>query len=65
MIIDDDSDDENNYEQSDVVMICLNLAFLPEQIGRSFQYRKNKLTQDISQENFKLDKKHVSSYRSI
>jgi len=44
MIIDSDSDDENNDMQSDLTRICLNLAFLLEQEGRSFQYSKSKMT---------------------
>jgi len=59
IIIDSDSDDGNDGAQSDICRICLNLAFLPMDEGRAFQYEKNKLsalteqrirsiTQDIS-----------------
>ena len=45
MIIDLESDNEDDYKnmQSDLVRICLNLAFLPEQVGRAFQHNKNNL----------------------
>ena len=34
MIIDSDSEEGNDSAQSDLVRICLNLAFLPEDEGR-------------------------------
>jgi len=49
LIIDSDTDDENNNTQSDLVRICLNLAFLPEDRGRAFQYSKDKLAMETSQ----------------
>ena len=36
MIIDSDTDEENNAVQSDLVRICLNLSFLPEHKGKAF-----------------------------
>ena len=47
MIIDSDSDDGNNDTQSDLTRICLNLAFLPEQEGRAFQFSKTKMAEEI------------------
>ena len=45
LIVDSDSDDGNNNVQSDLVRICLNLAFLPEDQGRAFQYNKDELAE--------------------
>ena len=44
MIIDSDSEEGNDSAQSDLVRICLNLAFLPEDEGRAFQYDKELLS---------------------
>lgn len=41
MIRDDDSDDDNNEAQSDLVKIFLNLAFLPEKKALHFSFDKN------------------------
>jgi len=32
LIKDDDSDDENDCEQSDIVSILLNMAYIPEEV---------------------------------
>merc|ERR1712045_634238 len=40
MIIDDDDDEGNDAMQSDLVRICLNLAYMPEQTARSFKFNK-------------------------
>ena len=55
MIIDSDTDEENNAVQSDLVRICLNLAFLPEHRGKAFQYSKDRLAKETTKnmENFK------------
>jgi hypothetical protein len=34
LIKDDDDDDENDCEQSDVVSLLLNLAYIPEFVGK-------------------------------
>ena len=47
MIIDSDSDDGNNDTQSDLIRICLNLSFLPEEQGRAFQYNKSKMAEEV------------------
>ena len=39
-IVDSDSEEGNDAAQSDLCRICLNLAFLPEDEGRAFQYDK-------------------------
>jgi len=44
MIIDDDDDEGNDAMQSDLVRICLNLAYMPEQTARSFKFNKAAMT---------------------
>lgn len=38
MIKDADSDDENNSEQSDIVMILLNLSAIPDEVAQKFDF---------------------------
>lgn len=40
VIIDDDSDEENDAAQSDIVRICLNLAYLTEKEAKGFRFDK-------------------------
>merc|ERR1712228_621087 len=40
MIIDDDEEEGNDAAQSDMVRICLNLAYLPEKEALSFTFAK-------------------------
>jgi len=40
MIIDDDDDEGNDAMQSDLVRICLNLAYMPEESAKSFKFSK-------------------------
>ena len=49
MIIDSDSDEENDSAQSDLVRICINLAYLPESKGRNFKYSKDSLSRETTQ----------------
>merc|ERR1739842_77663 len=44
MIIDDDDDEGNDAMQSDLVRICLNLAYMPEQTARSCKFNKAAMT---------------------
>lgn len=37
-IIDDDSDEENDFVQSDMVKLIMNLAFLPQARARAFEF---------------------------
>ena len=39
-IIDDDSDEDNDFAQSDLVRVVLNLAFLPKQHADAFTFSK-------------------------
>lgn len=39
-IIDDDEDESNDFMQSDLVRIILNLAYLPEERAKSFKMDK-------------------------
>ena len=43
-IIDDDSDEENDAAQSDLVRIGLNLAFMTEDKAKKFKFNKDWLT---------------------
>lgn len=43
IIIDDDDDEGNDAAQSDLVRVCLNLAFLTETEARNFSFSKNGL----------------------
>ena len=43
MIIDDDDDEGNDAAQSDLVRVCLNLAYMTEDKARSFKFSKNDL----------------------
>ena len=38
LIKDDDDDDENDCEQSDLVSILLNMAFIPEEVIGAFNF---------------------------
>ena len=38
LIKDDDDDDENNVEQSDIVSIMINLAYIPEYVTERFRF---------------------------
>ncbi len=38
MIKDDDDDDENDCEQSDLVSILLNMAYIPEEVVEQFKF---------------------------
>ncbi len=38
LIKDDDDDDENDCEQSDIVSILLNMAYIPEEVASSFRF---------------------------
>ena len=40
-IKDDDEDEDNDAAQSDLVRMALNLAFIPEERGRNFEFNKN------------------------
>mmetsp|Transcript_42499 Transcript_42499/g.31129 ORF Transcript_42499/g.31129 Transcript_42499/m.31129 type:complete len:91 (-) Transcript_42499:6-278(-) len=40
LIKDDDDDEENDCEQSDLVAIMLNLAFIPEYVAEQFRFRQ-------------------------
>ena len=40
-IIDDDSDEENDAAQSDMVRVALNLAYLTEEDAQNFTFEKN------------------------
>jgi len=37
-IVDDDSDEENDCEQSDMVSILLNLAYVKQEVARTFKF---------------------------
>ena len=39
-IVDDDSDDENDIEQSDMVKILINLAYVKTEVARNFQFKR-------------------------
>ena len=41
MIIDDDSDEENDALQSDLVRLVLNLGYLPKKRAQNFSFDKN------------------------
>ena len=56
MIIDSDSEEGNDSAQSDLVRICLNLAFLQEKEGREFQYDKDVLS-SVAQERLASSRK--------
>jgi hypothetical protein len=38
LIKDDDDDDENDCEQSDLVSILLNMAYIPEEVMEKFKF---------------------------
>ena len=38
MIVDDDDDEGNDTEQSDIVSILLNLAYIPEDVAEKFRF---------------------------
>lgn len=38
LIVDGDSDDDNDCEQSDMVQVLLNLAFAPANVVKSFKF---------------------------
>lgn len=38
LIIDQDSDQANSFEQSDVVLLLLNLAYIPDEIAKQFDF---------------------------
>ena len=46
-IIDDDSDEDNDNAQSDLVRMALNLAFLNEEKARGFEMSKNIYSQNL------------------
>lgn len=48
MIIDDDDDEGNDAAQSDLVRICLNLAYMTEQTAREFKFNKNDMKNALS-----------------
>ena len=38
-IVDDDSDEENDCEQCDMVNICLNLAYVKREVAKDFKFK--------------------------
>jgi len=44
MIIDDDDDEGNDAMQSDLVRICLNMAYMREEDARDFKFNKSSMT---------------------
>jgi hypothetical protein len=38
LIVDDDDDEGNDTEQSDIVSIMLNLAYIPESVAEKFKF---------------------------
>ena len=45
---DDDDDEGNDAAQSDLVRICLNLAYMNEQTAREFKFNKNDMKNALS-----------------
>jgi len=43
LIKDDDDDEGNDAEQSDIVSLMLNLAFIPEEASNKFEFKVGKL----------------------
>ena len=64
MIVDSDSDEDNDSAQSDLVRICINLAYLPEARGRAFQYDKELLSKEttLRLQSFKESSKENSKF---
>ena len=40
-IVDDDDEEGNDCEQSDLASILINLAYVKQEVGRVFQFKKN------------------------
>lgn len=68
LIIDQDSEQQNSFEQSDVVLLLLNLASIPDKVAKQFDFRpgfSEKLTSNMNKYKRQFEEKTGNKWTFI